>query len=111
MHAYSQQELECIKTCQSCSATCYGMAMTHCLEVGGDHVRPQHFRLMLECARLCDTAADLMLSKSRFHRQLCEICAEACDACLESCSKLDGMEECAAICRVCAQHCRHMAQS
>ena len=85
------------------------MAMTHCLDEGGQHVAPQHFRLMIDCAAMCATTADFIMHKSQFHRQLCGLCAEVCNACAQDCMKLDGMEECVEACRKCAQACRAMA--
>ena len=51
----------CIDECLRCYQTCLGMASNHCLEVGGRHVEPAHFRLMLACAETCRTSAHLML--------------------------------------------------
>ncbi|AIK44113.1 hypothetical protein DR92_1924 [Brucella anthropi] len=36
----------CIDACLACYQTCIGMASTHCLEEGGEHVEPMHFRTM-----------------------------------------------------------------
>ncbi|HWD27548.1 MAG TPA: four-helix bundle copper-binding protein [Rhizomicrobium sp.] len=109
MHAFSRDVSDCIDTCLDCHKTCLGMAMTHCLETGGGHVAPQHFRLMIDCAAICATAADFMLHKSQFHHQLCGLCAEVCTACADDCARLGGMEDCVAACRRCAEHCRKMA--
>ena len=51
----------CIEACNRAHGVALGMAMNHCLEAGGDHVAPQHFRLMADCAAMCATAADFML--------------------------------------------------
>ena len=109
MHAFSRDVAECIDTCLDCHKTCLGTAMTHCLETGGEHVAPQHFRMMIDCAAICATAADFMLHKSQFHHQLCGLCAEVCAACADDCERLGGMEDCVAACRRCAEHCRKMA--
>src|SRR5206468_10759424 len=45
----------CIETCLSCYRTCLGTAMNLCLETGGKHVEPAHFRLMMACAEICRT--------------------------------------------------------
>jgi hypothetical protein len=63
---------------------------------------------MMNCAEICQTSANFMLSSSSHHAQVCRICAEICDACAESCDKLDGMEDCAKACRDCARQCRTM---
>ena len=109
MNQISEQTRDCIEACLECQAVCLTMAMTECLELGGDHVRPQHFRLMMDCVQMCDVTADLMAHKSQFHRQTCALCAEVCETCAEDCETLSGMEECVAACRVCAAACRSMA--
>lgn len=108
MQRFSHQEENAVSVMLACHAICHGMAMTHCLERGGEHVKPQHFRLMLDCAAICAATADLVQQKSRFHRQMCELCVEACEACAEDCERLDGMEECVSACRACAEACRDM---
>ena len=55
---------ECIRNCQECHATCLHMATNHCLEMGGKHVEPEHLRLMLACAEICQTSANFMLMGS-----------------------------------------------
>ena len=110
MHAFSREIEACIDACLSCQKTCLGMAMTHCLEMGGEHVAPPHFRMMIDCATICATAADFMLHKSQFHCEMCGLCAKVCTACADDCAKLDGMEDCITACRACAEHCAKTAQ-
>jgi hypothetical protein len=109
MHAFSRTVSECIDACLACHKTCLGMAMTHCLESGGPHLEPPHFRLMIDCAAICATTADFLSHKSQFHRELCGLCAVVCDACAADCEKLDGMEACVQACRTCAAACRTTA--
>ena len=109
MHAFDGEISACIDACLACQKTCLGLAMTHCLETGGEHVAPRHFRLMIDCAAICATAADFMLHKSQFHRQMCGLCAQVCRECAADCAKLDGMEECVRACSACAQSCTKMA--
>ncbi len=59
----------------------------------GDQVDAGHFRLMLNCADICRTAADFLLSKSEFHVRLCAVCADVCEACAESCRAVANYEE------------------
>jgi hypothetical protein len=100
---------ECIEACEYCHGICLEMAMNHCLESGGGHVEPRHFRLMVNCAEICRTAADFMLSGSYLHNRVCEVCAEVCEACEQSCQQLGDMEKCVQACRTCAGSCREMA--
>jgi hypothetical protein len=83
--------------------------MNHCLQSGGKHVEASHFRLMINCAEICQTSANFMLSSSAFSNQICRVCAEVCDACAKSCEQISGMEDCARVCRECAESCRQMA--
>ena len=102
---------QCVERCLDCYWACRQTAMNHCLETGGEHVAPEHFRLMINCADICKTAADFMLSSSRLYGQICAACAEVCDACAVSCENLGDMESCVRACRECAQSCRAMAHA
>ncbi len=99
---------QCIENCQTCHATCLQMLSQHCLEVGGKHVEPTHFRLMLDCAQICATSADFMLRGSAHHTHICRECAEICAKCADSCEQVGGMEECVRACRACAESCSEM---
>ncbi len=99
----------CIDACLECHRVCLHVALTHCLEMGGAHVEATHFRLMMNCAELCETSANFMLTGSEFHQRTCGLCADVCDACAASCEAVGGMEKCVHVCRTCAEHCRAMA--
>lgn len=102
-------DAECIDRCSTCSEVCFRTAMNHCLQMGGEYVEPEHFSLMLNCAKVCETCATLQLSGSRFSDSLCEVCADICEACANSCESLGFMDECVAACRNCAESCRRVA--
>src|SRR5262249_48230138 len=76
---------------------------------GGPHVEPEHFRLMLNCASICRTSAEFLLSRSPLHVRVCEACAAACDACARSCAEIGGMDDCGRACAACAISCRQVA--
>lgn len=99
----------CIEACSHCHATCLHTAMIHCLNTGGDHVDADHFRLMMNCAEICQTSANFQLSGSSFHVALCGICADICEACAKSCEAIGGMDDCVKACRDCAASCRKMS--
>jgi hypothetical protein len=109
MQQLSPEMKSCLDACQHCHAVCLQTAMQHCLEVGGKHVEPEHFRLMMACAQICQTSVELMLIGWEHHGAQCGICAQACEDCARDCDRLGGMEECAAACRACAKECRAMA--
>ena len=100
----------CIDACSNCYQICLQTAMTHCLETGGKHVEPKHFRLMINCAQICQTSAELQLSGSDFVSQYCALCAEVCHACAESCAGLEGMSQCEEACRSCEASCLAMTE-
>lgn len=100
---------DCITACIHCHQVCLITAMNYCLETGGKHVAAEHFRLMMNCAEICQTSANFQLSSSPFHVQVCAVCAEICEACALSCEAIGGMEACVEDCRTCAESCRQMA--
>ena len=99
----------CVDECLRCYQTCFSMVMGHCLEQGGAHVEPEHFRLMTACAEVCRTSAHLMLARSDHARHLCRECAEICEACAKDCERVGDMQPCVDQCRACAAACRNMA--
>jgi hypothetical protein len=109
-HTKSHTDMEpCIEACSRCHANCLHTAMTHCLEAGGKYIGADHFRLMMSCAEICQTSANLLLTGSSFHMQLCKLCADICEACAKSCEAIGGMEECVKACRECAESCRKIS--
>jgi hypothetical protein len=86
-----------------------GTAMTHCLETGGKHIEPQHFRLMMACAEICRTAAHFMLLNTPHHKHVCGECAGICTECAKDCERIGGMDDCVKACKQCAGSCRAMA--
>jgi hypothetical protein len=99
----------CIDACTRCHQMCLKTALTHCIEVGGKHAAPDHLRLMLNCAEICQASANLQLSQSAFSAKLCGVCAEICEACATSCEAMGEMADCVQACRQCAQSCKSMA--
>lgn len=105
----SQATQHCIDECLRCYQACFGSAMTHCLEQGGKHVEPQHFRLMMACAEICRTCAHLMLINYPHYKRVCRECAEICELCAQNCDRIGDMQECAEACRRCAERCSQIA--
>jgi hypothetical protein len=101
----------CITACTECHHVCLQMAMTHCLQLGGKHVEEEHLKLMMNCAEICQTAGNFMLTNSPLHGAVCQACAEVCNACAQSCEEVGDMDECVKACRECAESCEQMAAS
>ena len=109
MHQMPKEMQTCIDQCLGCYKTCLSTAMTLCLEMGGKHVEPAHFRLMMACAEICRTSAHFMLLNTPHHKHTCRECAEICEECAKDCERLGGMDECVQACRACAESCGKMA--
>lgn len=109
----SEEMRRCISDCLNCHSICV-QTVEHCLSMGGKHADPQHIKLLLDCAEICQTSANFMLRNSRYHPRTCGVCAEVCEACAQSCEQLDPndqiMSACAQMCRQCAESCGRMAQ-
>jgi len=110
MHTYSAQLQDSLEKLSACHQMCLSMALTFCLETGGEHARPQHIRLMLDCAGICAFARDAILRKSQFHSGILTLCADICETCGKACAALEQMEDCAETCRACAEACRVSAR-
>ena len=92
-----EQMRECIDECHNCHDICTE-TVTHCLEMGGEHAAPDHIRLLLDCAEICQTSANFMLRVSDFHGQVCGVCADVCERCAEDCERFEDdevMQQCA----------------
>lgn len=98
----------CIAACTRCHQICLQTGMSHCLETGGKHVEATHFRLLMNCAEICQTSANFMLSSSQHSSSLCGICAEICEACATDCERIGNMDQCVQACKDCAETCRQM---
>lgn len=101
----------CIEACRSCHKTCLQLAMNQCLELDGKYLEPEHFRLLLNCAEICHTTANFMISRSHLHPLLCGVCAEVCATCASSCEAVGDMAGCVQQCRDCGEHCRRIAEA
>ena len=106
MNAFSRQTQEAIAALHNCHIACLSMASVHCLEMGGDHARPQHLRLMMDCAEFCAFTADALSRKSQFHIPFALLCADVCQTCADDCAYLSDMEVCAAACRRAVAACQ-----
>ena len=108
-----QDLLHCIEVCIDCHKACT-QTVHYCMQQGGMHAEPEHLRLMLDCAEICQTSANFMMRGSDLHVHTCAACAEVCTRCAESCARMGDdlrMAACAEMCRRCADSCHHMSMS
>ncbi|HWI13303.1 MAG TPA: four-helix bundle copper-binding protein, partial [Burkholderiales bacterium] len=102
---------QCIELCLDCYQACFTTAMRYCVPAGGKQVPAPHLGLMLNCAELCRTTAEFMMSDAPQHTTVCGACAAVCEACAQGCAEVGDMDECVDVCRRCAASCREMAGS
>ena len=104
---------ESIATMLACYKSCT-RTILHCLEMGGEHAGPQHINLLMDCAKICEVAADFAIRGSANHPALCGLCADICRQCAEQCEEMaegdEQMQKCAEACRQCAEACGRMSQ-
>ena len=101
---------ECIEACLQSHVVCT-MAAQYCLARGGEMASVQHVGLLIDCAQICQTAADFMVRGSPHHSATCRACAEVCRATAEACRAAEGdddMAHCADVCETCADACDRM---
>lgn len=102
---------QCVNDCTACSNSCIE-TINHCLNMGGKHADPSHIALLFNCAEICRTSADFMLSGSEFSHQICSLCAQVDERCASSCEQFgddEQMKACASLCRTSAKSCMKMA--
>jgi len=109
MHRPDPRSSAVVDKALDCYRHCFGMATTHCLEVGGAHAERRHLTLMLACAEICRTTAHLLLMDSEHGRHLAAECAEVCRKCAADCERFDDMGDCVAACRACEEACAALA--
>ncbi|MFL6548812.1 MAG: four-helix bundle copper-binding protein [Povalibacter sp.] len=80
-------------------------AMTQSLEQGGEHVEPNHFRLLMTCVSVCSTTATAIAGGFDIQEPLCRLCASVCRACAESCRRVGELDDCVEVCERCARDC------
>jgi hypothetical protein len=103
------QKQQCIQDCLDCHRVCQEMALSPHAE--GRQVAANHFRLLLDCAAICQASADFMASDSDLQGRFCGACAEICLRCAQECERFESdvqMNACANTCRRCAESCRQM---
>ncbi|MDP2345131.1 MAG: four-helix bundle copper-binding protein [Deltaproteobacteria bacterium] len=74
----------------------------------------EHVRLLLDCAEICRASAGFLMRESEHHALICNVCAQLCEDCAQSCLAFHGdvdLERCADVCQTCVESCRAMASA
>ena len=102
---------KCADVCLQCFKTCI-KAISHYLEMGGEHAQLDHLKNLKDCAAICKTTAEFLLNGSEKHGSLCALCDDICVECAVECERFENdqeMAQCARVCRLCAAECEGMA--
>lgn len=101
---------ECIRACLECMEAC-NTCYDACLKEENLKMMASCVRIDRECADICAFAAKSMQSNSPFAHQICQLCADICEACGNECKKHDHehCQKCAEVCFKCAEACRKMS--
>jgi hypothetical protein len=86
--------------------------LKHCLVSDEKHHKHGHITLLKECSEITNLTSSFLLEGSDFKNQICNLCAQICIECAESCEAIDPhdqkMSDCARSCRECAESCMSM---
>ncbi|SFI80410.1 protein of unknown function [Paenibacillus sp. UNC496MF] len=107
----SREQIElCIAQCLACMQAC-NHCFDACLREEEAPMMADCIRHNRECADLCAFAAQALDRGSPYARALCRLCADACEACGETClmHASEHCRLCAEACFACAKACRGMA--
>ncbi len=101
------------QVCHECQDACL-RTMLHCLDLAGAHASREHQTVLADCAAICALLHGMMHRQSPRATRLCDECAAICRACANECERVGRgdsvMEECARTCRRCAGECERMAR-
>ena len=99
----------CIDSCLECYQSCT-KSIQKCLSAGGKHAEASHVSLLISCARICNTSAELMMLGTKAHLETCGACAAICEMCAADCEQLGtDMKDCGNACRRCQESCENIA--
>lgn len=102
----------CIEACHACATAC-DHCFASCLQEQDVKMMARCIALDADCAAICRLAAGTMARGSDFAKELCQLCAQVCEACGDECAKhrMDHCQQCAEACRRCAEECLRMSAS
>lgn len=106
-----EKMIDCIEKCMLCHQVVV-QTMDYCLQKGGEFVKVDAMRTMLDCAQITTVAADFLARNSELHIFTCRACAEACLSCALSCEDMgeetEVMQTCAEVCHLAAKSCQSL---
>jgi hypothetical protein len=106
MYNCDPETKECITALQACHAACLQFATFDCLEGGILQVEANRIRLMLDCAEICQTAANFLIRDSDHYLRVCREAAVICEDLSSVCCKITTMKRVLVACNNCVSACR-----
>ena len=108
-HTTSKMDL-CIQSCLDCYRACEEK-LAESFSNKESKIKSAHLLLLKSCAEISHTSAKFMMMQSKFHNEICGVCAKVCMECADTLKSIgdEGMNECAEACAKCAISCREMA--
>lgn len=96
----------CVEAMNACNLSYVSNLKQYNLETLGDCIRVNR-----DCAEICSFTVQALSQGNAFSKQLAELCAKACEACINECSRHQQThcQECVAACRKCAEMCYELA--
>ena len=100
----------CAKHCTDCQSACE-KATAYCKAKGGSAASIETQQKFADCIDICRTSASFLERDSKFHPEICNICAQVCKECAKACQSLKDpkLKDCIDKCNTCADSCSHMA--
>lgn len=97
---------QCLASHRMCEET-----INYSLARGGDFVSSDHVQLLMDCAEICQVAANFMLRESPQADAVLAVCSALCRRCADDCARFEDkqMQACAEVCRRCAETCERPA--
>ena len=93
----------CIEACLKCSVDCEHCA-TACLMKSSFQNIQKRIQHCIDCSQICLTSIPFMSRGSTYAKEICNLCAQICDACAKECARFQDEQ-----CQQCAEACRKMA--
>jgi len=109
-HTTSQMDM-CIQNCLDCYRACEER-LAESFSNKESKIKSSHLLLLKSCAEISHTSAKFLMMQSKFHNEICGVCAKVCKECANTLKSIrdEGMNECAEACEKCADSCNEMAK-
>ena len=112
MDEMDQSSKQLLANLEECAESCQ-VGLMHSIDEGGDFVKMEHLRWMMDCHEICRLAINFFIRDSEYAGDILSLCAYICEDCSQSCKKFFNdahMLACSEVCDNCAKACRDMIE-